>query len=381
MSRKRALDDPLQLRAVITSRSAPKASNPPGSNSIPINRPGHTRFLPKMPISRKKSCVRCREAKARCNQAQPLCSRCADRGLRCIYEGDVRTAPYPAAPSAPGSANAQFLQQLGLSDEGERGGLGGLADGMLPGFDGDDCVLWAPTSMDNTPTFFTLEKGLLPTAPTFMDTYDLSQGRIPDGQTIAINNPLPTLASPPLTNSSSPQCTAQSEATALQHQSQAALNRRPILKHCVLTNILIGQMTSYPRMVIEGESLPPFIHPPCHHGAQEYMAPECGESGSHQCLPETLSICTGLVKMFYTRTERNASFVWSSIYTEARRLRDGVRTTALHPSNSPNRVYSLTHGMPSGSSQLYRRPRFTCSSRQTTPRRQRRTVQLSFSAA
>ncbi|KAF4629045.1 hypothetical protein G7Y89_g9106 [Cudoniella acicularis] len=40
-----------------------------------------------MPISRKKSCVQCRGAKARCNLDKP-CSRCSERDLRCTYAGN-----------------------------------------------------------------------------------------------------------------------------------------------------------------------------------------------------------------------------------------------------------------------------------------------------
>ncbi|KAF7564006.1 hypothetical protein G7046_g92 [Stylonectria norvegica] len=53
-----------------------------------------------MPISRKKSCVRCRAAKARCSLTHPRCTRCVGRGLRCDYaEQAPRFAPYSGATS------------------------------------------------------------------------------------------------------------------------------------------------------------------------------------------------------------------------------------------------------------------------------------------
>ena len=294
-----------------------------------------------MPISRKKSCVRCREAKARCNQAHPLCSRCADRGFRCVYENGVRASPYyPFTPSTSASIHLQQQQQqqqpnLALpGGDGSEVGLASLMGGMLPDFEDDASALWPSQSIDNTTSLFDFEKGIpLSSATNFMNiktsdqiqiqgSYDqqatpASSNSSSDTAATIINNPLQqSTISSPLTDHPS--------AGPIQHHPRAPLNRRPILKHCTLTNILIGQMTSYPRMLVEGETLPPFVHPPCHYGALEHMAPECGESGRHRCLPEDLSVCAGLVGMFYARTEANARFVWDSIYAEARKLRDAV---------------------------------------------------------
>ena len=155
-------------------------------------------------------------------------------------------------------------------------------------------------------------------------------------------------------------------------------------------------MTSYPRMLVEGETLPPFVHPPCHYGALEHMAPECGESGRHRCLPEDLSVCAGLVGMFYARTEANARFVWDSIYAEARKLRDAV-CVVFSFFFSPSFLYppfylirrrltnclasSFMAGTRSGSSLLCKLLQFTCFCRPMMPRQQRRMGQLSFSPA
>lgn len=102
------------------------------------------------------------------------------------------------------------------------------------------------------------------------------------------------------------------------------LRSRPILKGCMLTNIILGQITGYPKMLILGDRLPPFIHAPCY--TDERLAPECGEMGKHQCLPKSLAICASLVDMFYSRTEANADFVWQTIYSEGKRLREEHKT-------------------------------------------------------
>jgi hypothetical protein len=90
----------------------------------------------------------------------------------------------------------------------------------------------------------------------------------------------------------------------------------------MLTNIILGQITGYPKMLVLGDRLPPFIHAPCY--TDERLAPECGEMGKHQCLPKSLAICASLVDMFYSRTDANADFVWQTIYSEGKRLREEV---------------------------------------------------------
>lgn len=102
-----------------------------------------------------------------------------------------------------------------------------------------------------------------------------------------------------------------------------ALLKKTMFRTCIMCTILLGQVTSYPKMLIEGDALPPFIHAPCR--IEDGMALECGERGSHQCLPRELAICAGLVDMFYSRTKANADFVWTSIYQERARLQREVR--------------------------------------------------------
>jgi hypothetical protein len=109
--------------------------------------------------------------------------------------------------------------------------------------------------------------------------------------------------------------------------NQQPLRSRPILKGCMLTNIILGQTTGYPKMLVLGDRLPPFIHAPCY--TDERLAPECGEMGKHQCLPKSLAICASLVDMFYSRTDANADFVWQTIHSEAQRLYKEVSYSSL----------------------------------------------------
>jgi hypothetical protein len=100
--------------------------------------------------------------------------------------------------------------------------------------------------------------------------------------------------------------------------------RRHILRNCALSSVIVGQLTSFPKMLIQGQHLPPFITPPCH--MREELAFDCAKSGRHQCLLKELAICAGLVEMFFSRTPQNADFVWKMIYAERDRLRREVST-------------------------------------------------------
>lgn len=86
----------------------------------------------------------------------------------------------------------------------------------------------------------------------------------------------------------------------------------------LLTTMLLGQLSAYPRMMIHGNHLPPFIYPGC--SLNEDHAPVCGGNGGHQCLPKPLAISAGLVQMFYSRTAGNTEFIWKTIYAEQSRL-------------------------------------------------------------
>ncbi|OHE97179.1 hypothetical protein CORC01_07433 [Colletotrichum orchidophilum] len=89
---------------------------------------------------------------------------------------------------------------------------------------------------------------------------------------------------------------------------------------CFTAKVLLGQILSYPVMMIKGGRLPPFIFPPCVIEGSKSMA-GCCDKEFHQCLPEPLAICCNLVQSFDQRTQGSADFVWKSIYSEVARLR------------------------------------------------------------
>lgn len=155
--------------------------------------------------------------------------------------------------------------------------------------------------------------------PSFMDPWvpgvdDSEQGREYSWVLQENPNTSSTLVQRDIPSENRAASTSKPESSA----SRRALLKRAMFRTCAMSFILLGQISSYPKMMIEGDRLPPFIHAPCH--IEDQLAPECGERGSHQCLPRELAICTGLVQAFYGRTKANTDFVWNSIYEERARL-------------------------------------------------------------
>ncbi|CRG89279.1 hypothetical protein PISL3812_06315 [Talaromyces islandicus] len=103
------------------------------------------------------------------------------------------------------------------------------------------------------------------------------------------------------------------------HPPRRTFRRRHILRNCALSSVIVGQLTSFPKMLIQGHHLPPFMTPPCH--VHEELAFDCAKSGRHQCLIKELAICAGLVEMYFSRTPQNADYVWKMIYAERDQLR------------------------------------------------------------
>ncbi|KAF3057930.1 hypothetical protein CFAM422_012163 [Trichoderma lentiforme] len=304
-----------------------------------------------MPFPRQKSCTHCRQSKLRCNRASPTCSRCAERNLACDIR-NIHVPPYSDSrrSKVPGLEVVDFeaLEHqhrsfavpsaifdgvlpdaaIGLSDENVSSNWM-VTDSFEPG-------PLDPKNLESGIGDFgldTLEDELsLQMMPESncseqndVETWTSSCVIPPDNSApISCWDPSPLLGgSGSESNTSSCDHTATTLAVRTP-SNQGSLRSRPILKGCMLTNMVLGQITGYPKMLVLGDRLPPFIHAPCY--MDERLAPECGEMGKHQCLPKRLAICASLVDMFYSRTDANADFVWQTISSEGQRLHEEYKS-------------------------------------------------------
>lgn len=307
-----------------------------------------------MPLSRKKSCVRCRQSKLRCNQATPSCSRCSERGVRCVYDwktGDAipyansstsRRARTPSissrideelingalqpenfnntsALSASTFMNTQF-QATGISLEDFDLDLTSLNSHAERSFciPNLDPLLGATTESSTFPLHTDVQEcSDIEVPESTAETLEMMTGHLNDagqwslGRTISPNH-----------TSHVPQ------AIPVQlPPRREAFQRRNVVRHCLSSSIVLGQLTNFSKMMIQGDRLPPFICPPCQ--LREEMVFDCARSRKHQCLPKDLAICASLVQMFYSRTPQNVDFVWKTIYAEKNRLHSEVRVTKV----------------------------------------------------
>jgi hypothetical protein len=285
-----------------------------------------------MPVSRKRSCAGCRGAKARCNLAVPRCSRCVDRGLLCEYADGgggfrgVGAVPY----SRPSVRREETLEK---QDEAVTSASTSFAIENLFGDDSlDVCQTTSPLEVATWDTDTLTGPNSVAAFSTAQNDHALRLNNIiMDGfgpfQSFAdaaaltsglLDIPGPTTVPSPvsLCNLSSPQMwTSHGSGTMRKRPSPSTAAHAPWL-------ILVGQIESYPKMMMHGLSLPPFIHSRCSlEGEGEDGRPfTCQEKMSHQCLPEILGICAALVHLFHAKTEASGAFVWKIIYAEQARL-------------------------------------------------------------
>ncbi|KAH8820199.1 hypothetical protein F5884DRAFT_763206 [Xylogone sp. PMI_703] len=283
-----------------------------------------------MPFSRKKSCSACRSARARCNRATPSCHRCLRRNLQCDYHGcasEIRAlysqhSPANQVPASGPSENRQSIFSLGPIAN-----LHGFD--VLPtsspaetalGYEQDHSHEWNLSDENATSALIGAQSlELLPhmASPPVMTL----ESNLPEQD---INFPyvmIPALPELPLVDSNIWFSSNAVNSTAIARRSDSskqALHPRYSDRACLATTVVLGQLSAYPKMMVNGSHLPPFIYPRC--TLNEGVITECTENGKHHCLPEPLAICAGLVQMFYSRTAGNTGFVWKTIYAEQARL-------------------------------------------------------------
>jgi hypothetical protein len=104
-------------------------------------------------------------------------------------------------------------------------------------------------------------------------------------------------------------------------QPQFSQRTRSIQQGSLTTKMLFSKLADYTKMMGEGKTLPPFIHPPCCLGQGD----ECTPNSPHQCLPEILAVCANLTQIFHARISGSCGYVWQQICTHLRQLRAEVR--------------------------------------------------------
>ncbi|KAI1754065.1 hypothetical protein F4782DRAFT_61293 [Xylaria castorea] len=316
-----------------------------------------------MPISRKKACEQCRQAKAKCS-LESVCSRCLNRGSTCEYNAcPSRVGPYTrphllesecrlssASPAVPVEPLSSLFCPPDLGVPCPDFGAADLLreDTALNNI---QLASWDPCQM-NEPRGVSLDQATLNSSEAEARSNPalngLSTSMSPWGFTwnSQFSDTQPEQRSASRTDKSAesvssarsptqPDCPSspvdESEITADMGDGTTivfkckpfdlsqALLRGVSTQKSLMAKVLIGQIENYPRMLIQGSKLPPFIYPQC--VLNNILCHQCvAENGSHQCLPEPLANCATLARMYYGRSPNNARFVWKTIYNEQKRL-------------------------------------------------------------
>ncbi|UKZ96155.1 uncharacterized protein TrAFT101_010954 [Trichoderma asperellum] len=291
-----------------------------------------------MPISRKKTCVQCRKAKARCSLTLPRCARCIDKGLSCEYAAVTipRMAPYSTiATNTANDGRSGNLhdgatdfrrvsakhgrQQLGVHPDPESGPLSESiplavdAPVLAPSLDSSDT--WPATMQADlgagADMAFTIASMIEPchNVMRFMSNIDMHVTQNPatdEADDARLRNPV---------NGSG------THSNVLAHDSSSCMltSRRGLTANAILsTRTIFGQVCAYPAMMVSGHALPPFIHSRC--ALDDSTTYNCAKAQKHECLGKTLSICAALIGMWLERTPASSPFVWETIYKEIAKL-------------------------------------------------------------
>ncbi|CAJ2514136.1 Uu.00g022550.m01.CDS01 [Anthostomella pinea] len=324
-----------------------------------------------MPISRKKACHQCRAAKARCS-LDAICLRCLERGIECNYAGAAtRVSPYSRPAGDPSqrvgrTASAVISEVLpsvygpeldvdflGTPTEPQHVSVAAHAPSLDTDM-GAEVTAFRLSDLTNESTpdksdaqwvnsngWFqppatelsiqrrnSLQVEQSPARPENSPRMDYNwtswiSAFVDDARENHMTLQRPDvesrggLASP---NGGAPY-TFRKRTTVVYGRPYESLlsQRKPESTETFLTTrILLGQFASYPKMLIQGTKLPPFIYPRC--VLDDRLPHACVAGGTHQCLPEPLANCASLVHLFHGRQQGNRQFVWNAIYAEIRRL-------------------------------------------------------------
>lgn len=107
--------------------------------------------------------------------------------------------------------------------------------------------------------------------------------------------------------------------------SQLQERARTFQQGAMTAKLIFSKLSSYARAMAEATSLPPFVHPPCSLDGRQ----QCQPGTPHQCLPNTLAVCSNLAQMFYVRRTGSERFVWQQIGAHLAQLRGSVSTSLL----------------------------------------------------
>ncbi|KAJ5152669.1 uncharacterized protein N7482_009147 [Penicillium canariense] len=216
--------------------------------------------------SRKKACQECTASKVRCTHEKPACVRCRDRGKQCRYTGD-------RAYNAQDGSSA-------TSSNPDTSAANSVCNFSTPG---PSVGFISPQS----PGIFNLH-----VSPTPQNTFI---------QTAAhkMNLEFENISLHPMLHAE------EIRDRWLRPYVMTATGQVPKLFHPFTVQYLTCVLRSYPNHLLDGNSMPPFIHP---------------MQLARQPIPPALANCSSLVRMWMNRAPGSEGLVFSTVKREMDRL-------------------------------------------------------------
>jgi hypothetical protein len=256
--------------------------------------------------ARLRSCIACAKAKARCNNVLPNCARCTTKGLHCRFPGsnsaqkgsrkirtdDLMSVDQPATKEVCGNSGNETQALNDGAEVALVGDINTCFDLNSTGFEDEEQSIWSLISV---------EKAMMPTLD-FDNTH------------------------PPIPGHSGPLFVSQIEYGSRINSTSLAPNpgllvmpnydlalrsftQRPAIKGGALTTymLMLRLLTSYPIMLRDPKSPPPFIHP-------SFL------SDTESKTMESLTTCASLVQMLDNGGIAGRRLLWKNIRLECERV-------------------------------------------------------------
>lgn len=248
---------------------------------------------------RARSCLACARAKARCDAKLSGCSRCATKGLHCRYPGDKTSVSATQRSNLSSqSANEKVFDPL---PEGTAPSVANIEEDLASAENID--LDFDVTDIDRNA--FSWE--LISTEATSTPDLVFSQ-----------QQPLLYLASTPSTSRHdhfpTPPYSPIGSLSAMPLYHLRAFARNPVTASggANTTSILMTRiLASYPMMLRDPTSPPPFIHPVFLNSEERSL--------------ESLNTCVSLIQMLDSGIQGSKKLVWKNIRLECERLQVQVR--------------------------------------------------------
>jgi len=255
-------------------------------------------------VTRSRSCIACAKGKARCDVKRPQCSRCTTKGLECHYPTHVRKTAGPGTQSSTSrveisSRDSSPIEDIpvDLSHFGQDLAQPTIGAFNIPDADFDP-FKWTEPSIDFTdflgPSLLLVDKNMPLLAS---DSLALGEAII-----------TPNMPSHIFNHSIPPVPTITERSLVLKPKAQKGGPHR-------VAALILHMLKSYPQMMLNDISLPPFIHP-------HLTSPEFGSKDM-----ETLTNCITLMQMISPKVQGSRKLFWKNVRLECERVCAEVRST------------------------------------------------------